>query len=265
MTRNLLERVLKLGSWKVKGVTEEYSLLREAESRLKELSRRAPGIDIAAQEKMVAGMMFGNALGESTRRHILMKNDGSRSDFKKMQTAVRELKKLEDKARPQKMDVSSAIEIEYSHHRWVDWMEQGCPEEEPASAWPEEAPSLDAIGKAGGKGGKGGWKGKGKGKGKGNWQSWQGNSGKSKGKGKNNDVGKGQTTWVETRACHNCGETGHLAWQCTKEKKPREANSLEAQQQTQSPTTALKPLGTFASLFEFPRRTVRPVETVMNL
>ena len=42
---NLLERVLKLGSWKVKGVTEEYSLLREAESRLKELSRRVPGIN----------------------------------------------------------------------------------------------------------------------------------------------------------------------------------------------------------------------------
>ena len=257
---NLLERILKLGSWKVKGVDEEYALLQEAEARLKELVRRVPNTNIEAQEKMVAGMMFGNALGESTRRHILMKGDGSRSDFKMMQACVKELKKLEDKARPQKMDVSSAVQLEYSHQQWVEWMEQGYPDEEAAPAWTEEAPSLDALGKAGGKGGKG-WKGKGKGKG-----GWQGNwKGKGKGKGKD-DGGKGQTTWVETRACHNCGETGHLAWQCRKEKKVRSANSVESQpQQASAAPAAPAPSGTFASLFELPRRTARPVETMVNL
>ena len=65
------------------------------------------------------------------------------------------MKVLDEKARPQKMDVSSVGAPElYSHEDWVSWMEAG--------PWPgdveptydqDDAPSLDAIGgKSKGKG-----------------------------------------------------------------------------------------------------------------
>ena len=102
----------------------------------------------------------------------------ARLDLEPMKMAIEELKTLEEKSRPQKMDVSSVAAADaFTHEEWVAWMEwQGDKEYEEEA----ENPSLDAIG------------GKAKGKGKGNNK---GNHDLAKGKGK----GRGRPTTRTTR------------------------------------------------------------------
>ena len=93
----------------------------------------------------------------------------ARVDLEFMKMAIKELKTLENKSRPLKMDVSSVAAVDtFTHEEWVAWMEwQGDEEYEEE----EQSQSLDAIG------GKAQGKGKGKNKGK-------DTKGKGKGKGK---------------------------------------------------------------------------------
>ena len=117
----LLEKVLKIGSWTAKNVTEESAALREAEIRLTELVRRVPATDLATEKTRVAGMIYANVLGPSTKRYVMGKQETAgkheqpkpdiRNDFDKMRKAVDELKNLEERTRPTKMDVSAAVEV----------------------------------------------------------------------------------------------------------------------------------------------------------
>ena len=115
--------------------------------------------------------------GNAAADHVMAP---ARADLELMKEVIEELKTLQEKARPQKMDVSSmgALEL-YSHEDWVAWMMAGpWPGDEEPTCDQEGAPSLDAIG------GKGKGKGKGKdgkgGKGFGG-KAWSGNAGKGSG------------------------------------------------------------------------------------
>ena len=146
----------------------------------------------------------------------------ARVDLELMKMAVKELKTLEEKARPQKMDVSSvATPTTLSHEEWVAWMElQGEVEyeEEHAAA---EASALDAIG----------------GKAKG-----QSKTGKTKGKGKGKDKDGGRPAWSERRACHDCGVVGHMIRDCPAATKGK-VSAMEESEASLAPTTR----GTIAS------------------
>ena len=112
---------MKIGSWTAKNVTEESAALREAEIRLTELVRRVPATDLATEKTRVAGMIYANVLGPSTKRYVMGKQETAgqheqpkpdiRNDFDKMRKAVDELKNLEERTRPTKMDVSAAVEV----------------------------------------------------------------------------------------------------------------------------------------------------------
>jgi hypothetical protein len=127
-----------------------------------------------------------------------------RGDFDAMRATIEELKNLEDRLRPAKMDISAAIEKEqeHSHQEWVAWAASWNPDV--AQPTYEDPGSLDAVGR--------------KGKGKGS----KGDRGKGKGKDR---TGKGAGTSTsaarpaydpskETCICHDCGQAGHIAWYC---------------------------------------------------
>ena len=119
-----------------------------------------------------------------------------------MRAAVEELKNLEDRSQPAKMDISAAIEKEqeYSHQEWVEWSAGWTPDV--AQPTYEDTGSLDAVGRNGkGKGGKGD---KGKGKGKGKYGTGAGAS--------TSTDRPAYDPSKETRTCHECGLTGHIAW-----------------------------------------------------
>ena len=152
--------------------------MREAEKRLKELERRVPSTNIDDQKRMVAGMVYENLFSSTTKRYVLSKQQPGddvpdiRGSFDQLKKAVEELKELEDKSKPVKMELSAVLEKDdYTAQEWIDYWESGG-EEWPAEEWPEEPPpSLDALGRKGkgkgkskGKDGKGEGKGKGKGK-----------------------------------------------------------------------------------------------------
>ena len=165
------------------------------------------------------------------------------------------MKNLEERSRPVKMDISAAAAVDtpwdWTPEEYSNWYAAGCPDDEPEPTYAEEpTPTLDAVGK----GGKG--KGKGKtGKGYGNWKGGNGNWGGGKGndwnnkggKGKGKENGKGAGTWVEKRACHNCGEVGHLAWQCTQPKKGKGgANSVDGAALARADVPAARQPGSLA-------------------
>ena len=116
----LLERVLVIVRWNVKGVDEEVSALREAIKRFRELERRC-GDQGQAQRKIISGMLYANVLSPSTRKHILNCKDVERAapegdeklivpvrdDLEAMKEAVEQLKALEEKSKLAKMDVSA--------------------------------------------------------------------------------------------------------------------------------------------------------------
>ena len=200
---NLLERVLAIAKWSVKGIAEEHAAMREARTRIRKLEKGQQG---SVDHKMVAGMLYANVLGQSTKtflsgkpaESILIPGVGQvmtlpRDNFELMAKYVQELYKIEQKQRPTKMDLDAFAaraeegeeDVQYSHEEWVNWTLYG----EEAAEWLAEGEpareSLDAF-----------QKGKGKGKGKG------GKGGKGKGKGKG---GKGgyATEWFERRTCNN--------------------------------------------------------------
>ena len=101
-------------------------------------------------------------------------------EFTKM--VIEELKSLEGKSRPHKMDVLSVDAADaFTHEEWVAWMEMQGDEEYEEEA---ENPSLDAIG--------GKAKGKGKGKKKG-----KDDLAKGKGKGRGRDRQQRRLVWIE--------------------------------------------------------------------
>ena len=229
----LLERVLVIARWQVKTIEDEVGALREALKRVRELERRCP--DTPDQRVMIAGMLFANVLSPAARKHVMSKSypkgqDHSgnpimiqaRDDLEFMKMAIEDLKVLDEKARPQKMDVSAlgeaSEEQEFSHAEWQQWTEY-CATCEDETGY--ENPSLDAIG------------GKSKGKGK-----------KGKGKGKGKDKGKDttRTAWVERRACHGCGVVGHILRDCPAAAKPKVSAVEES-----PPAQVLRANGTFVS------------------
>ena len=90
---------------------------------------------------MIAGMLFATVLSPTTRKHATDKtclrpvpgnpsadpvSTSARADLELMKEAIDELKTLDEKARPQKMGVSSMSAPElHLHEDWAAWMEAG--------------------------------------------------------------------------------------------------------------------------------------------
>ena len=243
---SLQQSVTAICKWPTKNVHDELAALREASVRIKELERRTgktakvlsadSPVKFAhnAQLKVYAGMIFANILSQSTKRYIMQQADGisKRGDIESIRKSVEELVKLELGSKPMRMDVSNvqAPDDQYSPDEWREWEAENWDYE--YGTWErteeeEAAPSLDAFGQKGSKG-----KGKGygkKGKGKGEYGKGFGKSAYGKGYGKGwgkgdygkGKKGKGKGEWVETRECHNCHKTGHLARDCPEPAKAR--------------------------------------------
>ena len=116
MAYTLMAALHKISKWTVKGVVEENAAMREAEKRLKELERRVPSTNIDDQKRMVAGMVYENLFSSTTKRYVLSKQQPGddvpdiRGSFDQLKKAVEELKELEDKSKPVKMELSAAQE-----------------------------------------------------------------------------------------------------------------------------------------------------------
>ena len=163
--QQLVERVLSIANWSIKGITQIESMMREAGMRIRAIEKQTKqGIE-PGMRKVFQSMLFAK-LDIDTKKYV--QKEGGREDFDKLVACIKNLKALDKSMSTNKMDVSSMAEVD-THADFVAWNDAGCPEDwyKDDQGYGEEPGQLAALGK--GKGGKGKGKGKGgkDGKGKG--------------------------------------------------------------------------------------------------
>ena len=125
----LVERVLQIGNWSVKGLSQIESMMREAKTRIRALKKKtpSPGEQIEAGMMRVFMSMLFAKLDFDTKKYCQEK--GGRESFEQLETCIKTLKALDKSMNSNKMDIGSVAEVEYSHAEFVEWQDAGCPDE----------------------------------------------------------------------------------------------------------------------------------------
>ena len=120
----LVERVMTIGNWSVKGISQIDSMMREAKMRIKAIEKKTKtGIE-PGMMKVFLSILFSK-LDIDTKRYC--QKEGGRESFEVLMQNIQTLKALEKSMSTTKMDASSVAEVD-SHAEFVEWQDAGCPE-----------------------------------------------------------------------------------------------------------------------------------------
>ena len=120
----LVERVMIIGQWSVKGIVQIESMMREAKARINALEKKTKQGVEPGMMKVFMSICF-NKLDNDTKRYC--QKEGGRESFAKLTENIKLLRDLDKSMASNKTDVSSLAETG-SHAEFVAWQDAGCPE-----------------------------------------------------------------------------------------------------------------------------------------